>query len=85
MNTIEPILDPIICREGDRVNHPADRGGQANFGITAQTLGGWRKLGRPATAAHQQHPWRSFSVGNWPPARVEYAFIATFIVATDNL
>lgn len=31
-------------------NHPADRGGPTRWGITAKTLGEWRKLGRPATA-----------------------------------
>ena len=54
MNTIDTILDEIIRREGGYVNHPADRGGPTNFGITAQTLGSWRKLGRPATATEVQ-------------------------------
>jgi lysozyme family protein len=30
-------------------DHPADRGGATNFGITAATLGDWRGLGRPAS------------------------------------
>ena len=54
MNAIDTILDDIMRREGGYVNHPADRGGPTNFGITAQTLGSWRKLGRPATAAEVQ-------------------------------
>ena len=54
MNPIDTILDEIIRREGGYVNHPADRGGPTNFGITAQTLGSWRQLGRPATAAEVQ-------------------------------
>lgn len=54
MSTIEQILDDILRREGGYVNHPADRGGPTNFGITAQTLGNWRKLGRPATATEVQ-------------------------------
>lgn len=36
---------------GDRyTNHPADKGGPTRWGITAATLGDWRKLERPATA-----------------------------------
>ena len=50
MNAIDTILDEIIRREGGYVNHPADRGGPTKYGITAQTLGRWRKLDRPATA-----------------------------------
>lgn len=51
MSDIEYLLDQIIRREGGYVNHPADRGGPTQYGITAQTLGGWRKLGRAATAS----------------------------------
>ncbi len=47
--TIERILSDILRREGGFVDHPTDRGGPTKFGITAQTLGEWRKLGRPAS------------------------------------
>ncbi len=31
---IGPYLDALILREGDYVNHPADRGGATRWGIT---------------------------------------------------
>ena len=42
-------LTHILRREGGFVDHPADRGGPTNFGITAATLGDWCGLGRPAS------------------------------------
>ncbi|SFM12730.1 glycoside hydrolase family 108 protein [Nitrosomonas communis] len=47
---VETIIDDIIRREGSFINHPADRGGPTKYGITAKTLGGWRRLGRAATS-----------------------------------
>lgn len=41
------LLSPRL--EGGYVNDPDDAGGPTNIGITAATLGEWRKLGRPAT------------------------------------
>ena len=34
-NAVEPLIDALIEREGGYVNHPADRGGPTNYGITA--------------------------------------------------
>ena len=45
--TVEAIIDDLIEREGGYVNHPADRGGPTNMGITIGTLSAW--LGRRAT------------------------------------
>lgn len=39
----------IFGEEGGYVNHPSDPGGATKYGITASTLGAWRKLGRKAT------------------------------------
>lgn len=46
MATIDRILDRIIAREGGYTNHPADRGGPTNMGVTHATLYQW----------HAQHP-----------------------------
>lgn len=41
------IIDGILLREGGFVDHPADKGGPTNHGITQATLAEWR--GRPAS------------------------------------
>lgn len=45
--SIESMINSLIEREGGYVNHPADRGGPTNYGITRQTLAAWR--GRSVT------------------------------------
>ncbi|WP_152207396.1 glycoside hydrolase family 108 protein [Marinobacter changyiensis] len=46
MAGIEEMIDDILRREGGYVDHPADRGGPTNFGITQNTLS--RYIGRAA-------------------------------------
>lgn len=38
MKTIEQILNDVLEKEGGFVNHPDDKGGPTNFGITLRTL-----------------------------------------------
>jgi lysozyme family protein len=49
--TEDDLIDGVLEREQGFADHPNDRGGPTKFGITAQTLGLWRKLGRQATRA----------------------------------
>lgn len=44
---IEDLISRVIEREGGYVNHPDDRGGRTNWGITQATLAQWR--GQPVT------------------------------------
>ncbi|MFN4017113.1 MAG: glycoside hydrolase family 108 protein [Reyranella sp.] len=39
---VEALISRLIEREGGYVNHPADRGGPTNWGITQATLAAWR-------------------------------------------
>lgn len=45
---IDGLIDGVIEREGGFVNHPADRGGPTNRGVTQKALSEW--LGRAAGA-----------------------------------
>lgn len=47
--TEEQVLDDLVRREGGFVDHPADRGGPTKYGITADTLGNWLGVQRPAS------------------------------------
>jgi len=38
------LIERVIEREGGFVDHPADRGGATNFGITIGTLSDWRGM-----------------------------------------
>lgn len=52
--TADQIIDRILEQEGGFVDDPADRGGPTKYGITAETLGNWRGLTRPATRVEVQ-------------------------------
>ena len=40
---VDDLISDIIRREGGYVNHPDDRGGPTNYGITQATLSEWRR------------------------------------------
>ena len=39
---VTTMIDSILKREGGLVDHPSDRGGPTNFGITQRSLAKWR-------------------------------------------
>ena len=43
------VIRLVFGHEGGYSNHPEDPGGPTKFGITAKTLGSYRRLGRDAT------------------------------------
>ena len=47
--TVREIVDDVLRREGEFVQHPADAGGPTKFGITQATLAEWRHA--PVTAS----------------------------------
>ena len=42
MLNVDQLIDEIIKIEGGYVNHPNDKGGPTNYGITLATLSSWR-------------------------------------------
>ena len=43
MNTVQEVINDILQKEGGFVNHPDDRGGPTNFGITLKTYQKYKK------------------------------------------
>lgn len=51
--SVDAMIDDVLRREGGFVDHPADRGGPTNMGITQETLG--RHLKWISTVAEVRH------------------------------
>lgn len=67
---IADVLAGILRREGGYRHVPGDAGGPTHYGITATTLGRWRRLGRPATAEEVQA---------LPPEEAQHIYRAWYI------
>jgi lysozyme family protein len=48
-DTLAQSIKLVFGSEGGYVNNPRDPGGATKYGVTAATLGAWRRLGRKAT------------------------------------
>jgi lysozyme family protein len=54
---IQRLIDQVITREGGFVNHPDDRGGPTNMGITIATLSDYRgSQATPEDVRRLEHP-----------------------------
>ena len=67
---VDTLIDQLIEREGGYVNHPADRGGPTNYGITAEVArahgfaGPMRSMPRPeAEAIYRRLYWTRPNLG----------------------
>lgn len=44
MLTVDRLINDVLQKEGDYVNHKSDRGGPTKYGITQDTLESWRGI-----------------------------------------
>lgn len=44
----ETVMQMVFGSEGGFSNHPKDKGGRTNYGVTQATYNGWRKKKRVA-------------------------------------
>ncbi len=88
MNRVECIINEVIERfEGGYSNHPADRGGPTNMGITLATLSEY--LGRPASVDEVRSLSRAQAVAiyrsrYWNAAKIDLLPLALQPVVFDT-
>ena len=72
--SVEAMIQDILRREGGYVDHPSDRGGPTNFGITLRTLSGWRKrpvLAEDVRALTQQEAAQIYGANYYSGPRID--------------
>jgi lysozyme family protein len=73
--TFDEVIKPLLAREGGYVNHPDDRGGATNFGITQAVFTEWLarqgKTWRDVKTLTEDEASRMYFTQYWLPAHCQ--------------